>query len=97
MERTTVYYHIAETENGPLMAVTAKAYWDANHFLDDGGSDDYVRVRDAMQACRMVEDATSVYMLPDPSFEQTVVTAMAARGFDMVRDPAFGAWLDGKT
>lgn len=93
----TVYYHAAPGEDGPetlSLCVTAKDYWDRNHLVDDGSGPDYGAIYAAMESCGAAEVCDSIFEIPG-SGEAALVSAMAGRGFKLVKDPSFTAFLTG--
>lgn len=92
---TTVYYAAmpSEDEGGISICTTEKSYWDANHFVDDGSGQYYEAISDAMQACGAPETCESVFEIDSVEALPGIVAAMAAKGFALVPDPAFAAFL----
>lgn len=89
---TVVYYAHGTVMDVPCVVVTSKAYWNANHFVDDGSGPDYEAIADAMEACGAPPTAKSVHELPDGGLD-ALVAAMGARGFKLRPDKAFGAYV----
>lgn len=89
---TVVYYAHGTVIDVPCVVVTSKAYWNANHFVDDGSGPDYEAIADAMEACGTPPTAESVHELPAKGMN-VLVAAMKARGFKLRPDGAFGAYV----
>lgn len=92
--RMTVYYEVTKPDFtvGTCICTTEKAFFDRNGFVDDGASGAaYEAISLAMEACGAPELCESVFETALPV--QTVIDAMRARGFDLVKDPAFSAFI----
>lgn len=92
MDTKTYYYHVDRECEEPHICCTSKEYWDANHFVDDGGSDGYVGFTEAMESCGAGELTESMYEIPAMGMDALVRT-MAAMGYRLVQDAAFSAYL----
>ena len=90
----TVYYETISVMEVPCVMVTAKDYWDRNHFADDGGGPDYEAIRDAMAACGAPETAESAYEIPADGLD-ALVAGMARLGFRLEKNGAFSAHING--
>lgn len=94
--RMTVYYEVTKPDFtvGTCICTTEKSFFDRNGFVDDGASGAaYEAISLAMEACGAPELCESVFETALPV--QTVIDAMRAQGFDLVKDPAFSALVLG--
>lgn len=92
--RILVYYETMPSDDstGTFICTTEKSYFDKNGCVDDGGSGDiYQRVSEAMCTSGAPEASESVFETALPV--QTVIDAMRAKGFDLVKNPAFSAHI----
>lgn len=92
--RMTVYYETTKTNitSGTCICTTEKSFFDREGCVDDGGSGAaYEAISRAMEACGAPELCESVFETFLPV--RAVVDAMRARGFDLVKDPAFSAFI----
>lgn len=93
----TVYYETIPGDDAPgvdAVCVTSKSYWDGNHAVDDGSGQDYMPIAAAMASYGAAELCESVFAAPEAGVP-ALVSAMAARGFRLVKDPSFTAFLRG--
>lgn len=92
----TVYYSEIQSDDPGLIEVctTEKAYWDANHCVDDGAGQHYEAISDAMQACGAPEVCESVFETGANDLPG-LIDRMAAKGFRLTRDAEFDAFLKG--
>ena len=89
----TVYYSPDRLpgDNRPAVLVTSKDHWDRYHAIDDGGGPDYGAIDAAMLQCGCDPLMESAYGIAGVPIE-ALTAGMMARGFLLVRDPAFDAW-----
>lgn len=94
--RILVYYETMPSDDstGTFICTTEKSYFDKNGCVDDGGSGDiYRRVSEAMCTSGAPEASESVFETGLPV--ETIVAGMAAKGFDLIKNPAFSALVLG--
>lgn len=90
----TVYYEIIKPDFavGTCLCTTEKSFFDRNGYVDDGGSGAaFDAISQSMEACGAPELCESVFETALPI--QTVIDAMRAKGFDLVKNPAFSAHI----
>lgn len=94
--RIRVYYETMPSDDstGTFICTTEKSYFDRNGCVDDGGSGTaYEAIAQAMNACGAPEASESVFETGLPV--ETVVGNMTAKGFDLIKNPAFSALVLG--
>lgn len=88
-----IYYHVAVDDGVAQITVTAKAYFDKFHHLDDGSGPDYNQIEHAMEQSGAGRLCESIYEAAAESVN-AVIANMQALGFNMISSPAFDAMLD---
>ena len=88
-----VYYHVTMNDGVAQITVTAKAYFDQHHCLDDGSGPDYNQIETAMERSGARRLCESVYEAAAEDAD-AVIANMQALGFNMISSPAFDAMLN---
>lgn len=92
----TVYYSLMQDPDIPNaveICTTEKTYWDSNRCVDDGGSQYYADIFNAMEACGAAETSESVFEIEDAGLLPALIAAMAEKGFLLTRSADFDAFL----
>lgn len=89
----SVYYNVAVDDGVAQITVTAKAYFDRHHCLDDGSGPDYDKIEHAMEKSGTGRLCESVYEAAAED-ANAVIANMQALGFNMLTNPSFDAMLD---
>lgn len=92
---TQVCFAVQDMDGQTAVILTAKPYWEEEHFVDDGSSAYYDDITKAMAEANAPAIATSVYAMPMNGIAE-LKTAMLRHGFELVDDPAFTAFVRGK-
>lgn len=88
-----VYYNVAVDDGIAQITVTAKAYFDQHHCLDDGSGPDYAKIEAAMEKSGAGRLCESIYEAAAED-ANAVIANMQALGFNMLTSPSFDAMLD---
>lgn len=83
---TEVYYTIQNNDDGNCIVTTEKEFWDKNHCLDDGSTQTYHDIYDAMDMAIIYEISESVFAMPDTMDEEDLVDTMAEFGLKFIRN-----------
>lgn len=85
---TDVYYDIKNDDGIPCIVTTEKSFWDKNQCLDDGSTQTYYDIYNAMEAAGAGELSESVFALEEGLTEQSIISAMANAGLRFIRNPS---------
>ena len=94
----TVCYAIQPlADNTMFLVLTAKPYWDANHFVDDGTGNNYDEIASAMQDIGIAEITESAYECDERTDIRYLANQLREYGIDLQFSQELANFISGKT